>query len=40
MAEFILCAFDTKYSGKMSALLLNCVGVPDDEKDLYNPSID
>ena len=36
----LLCAFDTKYSGKMSELLLNCVGVPDDEKDLYDPDID
>ena len=38
-SECILCAFDTKYSRKMSELLLNCVGVPDDEKDLYDPSI-
>ena len=37
--ECILCGFDKKYSGKMSALLLNCVGVPEDEKDLYDPSI-
>lgn len=36
----LLCAFDTKYSGKMSELLLNCVGVPNDEKDLYDPNID
>jgi hypothetical protein len=35
----ILCTFDTKYSGKMGALLLNCVGVPEDEKDLYDPDI-
>ena len=32
----ILCTFDKKYSGKMSALLLNCVGLPDNEKDLAN----
>ena len=31
----ILCTFDKKYSGKMSTLLLNCVGVPNDEIDLY-----
>ena len=37
--ECILCTFDTKYSRKMSELLLNCVGLPDDEKDLYDPSI-
>lgn len=36
----LLCSFDTKYSGKMSELLLNCVGVPDDEKDLYDSDID
>ena len=36
----LLCSFDTKYSGKMSELLLNCVGVPADEKDLYDPNID
>lgn len=38
--ECILCSFDTKYSGKMSALLIGCVGVPDNEKDLYDPNID
>ena len=37
--ECVLCGFDTKYSGKMSELLLNCVGVPDNEKDLYDPDI-
>ena len=30
--ECILCTFDKKYSEKMGALLLNCVGVPEDEK--------
>ena len=35
----LLCTFDTKYSGKMSELLLNCVGVSDNEKDLYEPDI-
>lgn len=38
--ECILCNFDKKYSGKMSVLLLNCVGVPDNEKDLYDSNID
>ena len=38
--ECILCTFDTKYSGKMSALLIGCVGIPYDEEDLYDPSID
>ena len=36
--ECILCGFDKKYSAKMSALLLNCVGIP-DERDLYDSSI-
>ena len=37
--ECILCTFDKKYSAKMSALLIGCVGVPYDEKDLYDPDI-
>lgn len=36
--ECVLCGFDKKYSGKMSELLLNCVGVP-NERDLYDSSI-